>query len=263
MYITRFDDATYRPLAHFEEDVDVTRGSVPGVTLRGDSLSTWKEAVVPFRWRGSNQGHNAVTLGWNRRIAGDDTTRRGASASYAVQLADSLRDAWRIGEGSAFVFALAPTDAKPGPRQPAKDSSAADSAKRPAKPKARPRPRDKSPARDTVPLDLTIEATDAGGRVARVALSAYGVPRRPLETFVYRRAGRDKQRFAQTAELVLQSYAIPLADFARATPGFEPGRVTQLRFLFDRTEAGTILLDNIGIARASRDEVAPGAGGGR
>lgn len=261
MYITRHEDASFRPLANYEEDVDVTRGSAGGVVLRGDSLATWKEAAVPFRWRGSGtQGHNAVTLGWNRRIAGDDTTRRGAAATYAVSLPDSLREAWRVDGGSAFVFSLTPTAATPGPRQPAKDSSRSDSAKGAARGKAPPRPRPKPPAPDTTPIDLSVEATDAAGRVARVALSSYGVPRRPLEIGVYRRRGRDKQRFAQTSELVLQTYAIPFADFARATAGFDPARVTQLRFTFDRTEAGTVVLDNIGIARAA---AMPGAGGGR
>ncbi|MEO6444733.1 MAG: hypothetical protein ABIZ91_15165, partial [Gemmatimonadaceae bacterium] len=47
MYITRFQDHTFRAAADFEEDVDVTSGSVPGVTLAGDSLAVWKEAAVP------------------------------------------------------------------------------------------------------------------------------------------------------------------------------------------------------------------------
>ena len=250
MYITRFEESSFRAAANYEEDVDVTTGSVPGISLQGDSLATWKEAVLPYRWRGSTQGHNAVTIGWNNRLAGDDTTRRGSPASYSITLGDSVRTAWRLDATSAVVFSLAPTDAKPGPRQPAKDSlSSRDSTKQAAaKAKTKP-PRAKgTPPPDSTPFDLSIEAIDASGHVARVALSAYGAPRRPLEAYVYRRAGRDKQRFANVYELVLQTYVIPLADFGRATPGFDPSRLTHVRWRFDRTEAGTVLLDNIGFA---------------
>lgn len=258
MYVTRYEDATFRTLASFDEDVDVTSGAVPGVSLAGDSLATWKEGPIPFRWRGANQGHNAVLLGWNRRIAGADTTARGTPASYTLTLPDSLRVAWGVDEGSALAFALAPTDARPGPRAAPRDTTHQDStAARASRPPAR-RPAPSPERPDSTPLDLTIEAVDADGRAARVALSAYGVPRRPLEVGVYRRAGRDKLRFAATHEIVLQEYLIPLADFARATPGFDPRRLATVRWRFDRTDAGTVWLDNIALARVGGGTAARG-----
>ena len=262
MYITRFEEYTFRAAADFEEDVDVTSGSVAGVTLSGDSLAVWKEAAVPFRSRGSNQGHNAVTLGWNNRLAGDDTTKRGMPASYSLSIGDSLRAAWSIDGASTLLFSLTPTDAKPERRQPAKDTAKrSDSSSKTAARKPKP-PRPQKAEPDSVPVDLHIEAVDADGRVASVELSSYGVVRRPLESYVYRRAGRDKRRFASVYEIVLQTYAIPLADFARAAPGFDPARLTRLRWRFDKTEAGTVLLDNIGVSRLSPAFLAPGDGGG-
>ncbi|MBK8062463.1 MAG: hypothetical protein IPK33_32465 [Gemmatimonadetes bacterium] len=265
MYITRFQDASFRAAATFEEDVDVSRGTVAGITLEGDSLGTWKEATLPFRYRGSNQGHNAVLLGWNNRIAGDDTTRRGRPASYTLSLGDSVRAAWGIDDATTLVFSLAPTKATPGPRAPARDSAASgDSAgKKRAAPKSRSKPPATRAVDDTVPMDLTIEAIDAEGHTARVPLSAYGVPRRPLEIGVYRRAGRDRRRFANPYEIVLQTYTIPLADFARATPGFDARRISSVRWRFDRTVAGTVWLDHIGFARLSPDFNAPSVGGAR
>ncbi len=257
MYITRYDDATFRTLASYDEDVDVNSGAVRGVTLTGDSLATWKEGPIPFRWRGANQGHNAVSLGWNRRIAGPDTTARGVPASYTLSIADSLRTAWRVDAGSALAFALAPTAVRPGPRAAPRDTTARKDSAATRRARTTP-PRPPPPKPDSTPMDLTIEATDADGKTARVALSSYGVPRRPLEVGVYRRAGRDKLRFATTHEIVLQGYLIPLADFARATPGFDPRRLSKVRWLFDRTDAGTIWLDNIALARMGDGAAAPG-----
>lgn len=262
MYITRFQESNFTAVADFEDDIDVTTGG-PGVKLNGDSLSTWKESPVPFRYRGANMAHNAVTLAWNNRIAGDDTTKRGRPAAFELTLGDSVKRAMSLDARSSLVFSLAPLEGKPGPRQPARDTTKkADStakkppAKKPPTPKAVP---------DTTPIDLSVVAVDADGKVARVALSTYGPVRRPLASYVYRRAGRDKLRFATTFEVVLQTYTIPVADFVRATPGFDPSRVTSVRWLFDRTEAGTVLLDNIGFSRMRPEfyTSAPGGGSGR
>jgi dienelactone hydrolase len=261
MYITRFQESGFRGAADFEEDVDVTTGSVGGVSLAGDSLASWKEAVVPFRYRNSNMANNAVWLGWNNRLAGDDTTRMGRPASFAIALGDSVRADWRIDGESALVFSLAPTDAKPGPRQLPRDSTRAraDSARPGARPARRPPPR-KPPGPDTTAFDLSIEVADAAGASARLPLSTYGAVRRPLETYVYRRSGRDKLRFASLHELVLQTYVIPLSDFRRQTPALDVGRIRTVRFLFDRTPAGTIVLDNIGFSRMSPDFLAAAGG---
>jgi hypothetical protein len=247
MYATRFQDSRFKALADFQEDVDVSTGSVPGVRLTADSLGSWKEANIPLRWRNANVGTNAVFLGWNNRIAGDDTTRTGRPASFTVTLTDSVRNAWRIGAGSTLQFSLAPTDAKPSPRKAATDSTKKDSSKAAAK-KPAPKPPARKPAKDTTPVTLTVEAVDTDGDTARVPLERYGVPRRPLEIQVMRRAAREKAAFATTHEVILQTYVIPLGDLARAQPRFDPGKLGSIRFLFDRIVAGTILLDDIGIS---------------
>ena len=256
MYLTRFQESSFQTIADYEDDVDVTTAG-PGATLRGDSLSTWKEAAVPFRSRGSTQAHNAVTLAWNNRVAGDDTTRRAMPANYRLTLGDSLRGALAPGGATSVVFSLAPLDGKPGPRPLPRDTTKKDSVTvRRATPRRPPTPK---ATEDTVPMDLTVELEDDGGRVARLPLSRYGAVRRPLKSFVYRRAGRDQQRFGSTFEIVLQTFVVPLADAVAAAPGFDPARLRHVRWRFDRTEAGTVLLDNIGLARMPADYMAGGA----
>ena len=49
-------------------------------------------------------------------------------------------------------------------------------------------------------------------------------------------------------EYVLQSYVIPVADFARAEPRFDATHVASIRWLFDRTPDGTVILDDVGFS---------------
>jgi len=253
MYLTRFEESGFKSVAGFDEDVDVASGSVSGVTISGDSLSGWKEAPVPVRWRNSDVGTNAVWLGWNNKPAGKDTTKPRSPASYSITISDSLRSAWNVGAGSSVVLSLAPTTATPGPRKTQSDSTKkADSSSTKGKPAAKPaggkKPEPKKPAADTTPPDLSVELVDASGEAARLPLSRFGAVRRPLEITVYRRKGRDKSAFANTHELVLQTYVIPAADFSKASSRFDASRVRTVRLVFDRTQVGQVVLDDIGFS---------------
>jgi dienelactone hydrolase len=247
MYITRFQESGYRGLANYEEDVDVTSGSVAGVTISGDSLATWKEDVVSFRTANSSMLNSAVWLGWNRHVAGPDTTKLGKPASYTITLCDSTAASLHVDARSSLYLSLAPTNDKPGPRQPPRDSTKKDSSA--AKGKSAPKPpAPKKPDKDTAMVDLTVEVVDANNTVARLPLSKFGMPRRPLETHVYRRESREKQAFTNNFEIVLQTYVLPFAEFTRVSPTFAPDKIRSIRLVFDRLAAGTVILDDVGVS---------------
>ncbi len=272
MYITRFQDSDFRPVADFEEDIDVTTGSVAGVTFRGDSLATWKESGLDLRSansaaEGSSQHNNAVTLGWNRnvadvaggvagdgasrdgdgRIARENATRPGPPAAYAMTLPDSLAPAWNLaGDGATLSFLLAPTFDVPRPREPPGDTTGAGAAG--ARPGSGGAKEKTDPEKDRTPIDLTVEVVDRLGNRARVPLGRYGVARKPLTAHVLRRRDREERAFQNPWDLVLQSYTIPLADFRAANPSLDTGALREVRFVFDRTPAGTVVLDEIGFS---------------
>ena len=43
VYLARCGDSATRLAATFDDDLDLTTGSLPGVTLQGDNLTTWRE----------------------------------------------------------------------------------------------------------------------------------------------------------------------------------------------------------------------------
>ncbi|HEY2824132.1 MAG TPA: hypothetical protein VGI83_01160, partial [Gemmatimonadales bacterium] len=248
MYITRFQESGFHALADYHEDVDVTTGSAPGVTIAAESLSTWKEAPVPLRQRNANMGFNAAWLGWNNHIAGDDTTKFGTPASYDVTISDSLRTAWHVTAQGVLELSLAPTKDKPGPRKAPRDTTKKDTTKSKTPAPKKPPPPKPNPEADTLPIDLSIQAIDAAGDTARVDLGRYGAIRRPLEMTVLKRRGQDQENFPTLYELILQTYVIPLADFVAAEPKFDPSRLKTVRILFDRTPQGTVVLSDIGLS---------------
>lgn len=270
MYITQFQESSFRPLVTFEEDIDVTTGTAPGVTIRGDSLATWKEDVLPFRYYREpsdsyTQENQAVWLGWNNRIQGEDTTRTGPPAAYALTLPDSLPRAWSLDSGSTLDLMLTALEATPGPREDPDTTaegegpgSSAGSGKegggggffatllRPLSGLLAGKEGDEEDE-PSPPLRLSVEAVDARGRTGKVLLNDYGPVRRPIEIRIQR---RDDQQYRGDHEIVLQSYSIPLGDFLEASTGtLELERLREVRLVFDGSRAGTVILDQVGFSR--------------
>ena len=250
MYITRFETSSFRPLATFEEDIDITLGTEPGVSLKGDSLETWKEELLQLRSSNRNntsasQENQAVTIGWNNRIVGSDTTRHGPPATYTVKLPEGLPERWRLSEGHTLDFMLGPTNTIPSPRpDPDIVLSKEESGGRDEKETRASNEGDE----DELLIDLSIELEDAAGRIARVTLSDYGAIRRPLDTWILRRADQEKERFTDHWELILQTYSIPLGDFKADNPTLDLEQLITIRFVFDRVHAGEVSIDQIGIS---------------
>ncbi len=276
MYITQFQESSFRPLVTFEEDIDVTTGVAPGIRIRGDSLATWKEDVLPLRSRSgtssSSQENQAVWVGWNNRIAGKDTTRMGPPAAFAVRLPEDLPEEWGVGPGTTLDFLLTALDLIPGPR---KDPDAEKEEEEEAKEEVEQAATDEeteaggdrggsrvgrffsglfsflSPQPDEEeeekpPLRLSVRLVDANGRSGKVLLNRYGPVRRPIEIRIQR---RDDQQYAGNTEMVLQSFSIPMEDFvARSEDGLDLSKLAEIQFLFDETRAGAVVMDEIGFS---------------
>ncbi len=255
MYVTQFQDGTFLPLATFEEDIDVTTGSADGVGLMGDSLSTWRERELALRSRNrantsASQINQAVWLGWNRAVRG--TEELGRPATFTISLPDTLGAAWSLGGGASLQLSLLATDAEPGPREAADDEEGTPVTTPSDTGSVSADGNDGEPTDDAEeiaePINLSIEVVDAKGRSAKVTLSNYGPIRRPLETRILRRADQEEDRFQELYELVLQTFSIPLSDFMRLDPALDLQTLAEIRLVFDLSEAGTVVLDNVGIA---------------
>jgi hypothetical protein len=154
-------------------------------------------------------GDQTVYLGW-------DAKARDATARYTIHLPDQ---ALTLTEESTLVFGLADADEAPTPET--KEESE--------------QPRE--------PIDLTMEVVDAAGETARLPLSHFSFLQPQLE------AQLGKAGFMSpfpASEAVLQHFEFPLADFAAVNPAFAPKDLAEIRLVFDRTEAGVIVLDNVG-----------------
>ncbi|MDE2875059.1 MAG: hypothetical protein OXU69_00750 [Gemmatimonadota bacterium] len=253
MYITRFVDSSFRPLADFEEDIDVTTGSVAGVTLHGTDFSTWREGRLNLRsanraTTSSSQLDQALWLGWNNSYRGSDEVA--PPAVFSFSLPGGLAGEWGVDGETTLEMHVGGLDDEPGPRKKPEEEEGEETAAEGEEEEAAGAAGDEDPEdEEKPPLELTVAAVDADGDTARVGLTGYGALRRPLTIRVLRRRDLEDDRFANPWELILQHFSIPLSDFEGDNPAFDPRGLREVLLVFDRTEKGTVVVDDVGLAR--------------
>ena len=216
--INNYSDSNTRWLANFEEDLDPTTGSSPGITVEAQNLSVWREDFVELK--SATLDTHVVLLGWDDRV-------HAQPASYRINLSDSEP---AITPESSLVFGAsnAAISSLPKSFHPNGISRAEGEEGR-------------------EPLDWSIVLTDAQGAEARLPLSH--------DQLLYPQIKNYTRRFGAissvpSSELVMRRYRFRLKDFVAVNPRLDPKRLRRIRFDFDRTPRGVIALDDVGLAGA-------------
>jgi hypothetical protein len=193
---------------------------MPGGAIAAENLADWHEQLVSLK--SGHQATRAVFLGWNRK------EWAGVTPQYEIRLPDSVMTS----ATTQLVFDLADAKVDPSPRDPDRKPGAAerDSAKAQA-------------GKPPQPIDFTVEVVDGDGHSARLPLSAVRAVQPQLEARLVKLAFLNGD---PSSEAVFQSYGFPLGAFK----GIDPVRVRRVRFLFDRTPKGVVVVDQM----ALRDE---------
>jgi dienelactone hydrolase len=239
MYITRFQEQSFKPLATFEEDIDVTTGTAVGVHLKGNGLAVWKEQIMPLRSRNrattsASQVNQSVWLGWDNEDSELDASEN--PASFSISLPDTLGNSWDLTGDAHLQMALTPTLDEAKSKAGDSDNSGGSQAT------------GRAMGKEEDPLDVTVEVRDALGRSATLILSDYGVIRPPLQMDILRRRDIEKRDYEQNYEFVLQTFSIPLSDFIEQNSELEIRRLSAIRLVFDATIKGSVIVDDIGIS---------------
>jgi len=205
-FVNRYEDPGFVPIATFDEDADVTTISLPGGSAAGRWLTRWRETQLRFR-SGKDQQTGAVEIGWSQ-----------PRAAYTLDIPDGVAEQIGVSAQSALVFEIA--ESKSSQRLAGKSVA--------------------------TPADLTVVLTDGNGVSAAVALADHGFVPLPIRSQMTKWSAWEKKRFKRDSEPILQSVRVPLTAFEDHEPTFEPSRITQVRFVFNRSPFGAVILDNVG-----------------
>lgn len=232
LYFNRYQDASYEPLAAFNEDADITTTTARGGTIAGDNLSVWSEGKIP--WRSEDRGYNGVFLGWNRADGA-------AAATYSLTLPAGAAAKWHLGPDSTLELSVAPMDEDvdlPGKK--------ADEEKK----KKNKEEKDKSKKKERESPDFTIELVASDGATASAPVSQFVVIPPPFREKFTKVEKIDEAGYEKDWETIFQTVRAPLAAFHSADGSrlFDPAKLSLVRLKFDRTPMYKICVSGIGFA---------------
>jgi dienelactone hydrolase len=231
LYVDRYQDASYVPLASFNEDADLTTTTAPGGSIAGENLSVWHEGRIP--WRQGDRNYNGVFLGWDR-------AKGAPAATYTLTLPADAAAKWQLSEGSTIELSVA-----------AMDEDAPLHGKKKDEEENKKEEKDKSKKKKRESPDFTIELLTSDGATASVPVSKFIALPPPFKERFTKLAILDEKGYEKDWEPVFQTVRVPLADF-RAAEGakkIEPGKLSAVRLKFDRTEMSVICISGIGFAK--------------
>jgi dienelactone hydrolase len=267
IYLNQFDDASFVPLASFDEDFDVSTTSIENGQVTANNLSVWREQEVKLKW--GNKGTRAAVIGWHSEDL--DTEQIAAKTEQASFQIEFPHDQALTDINSMLVFALAESTENSKPKASGKwinENADNSGAKNDA---------DESEANNTdsynqdnseathdnngtenkkeqqddedepqQPIDFTIEIEDAMGQKSLFALSQFSALQREIKVNVWK---AQVIIGSSASETVFQTFSYPLAAIKKANPQFDVNNIKRIQFKFDKSQQGVFMLDNIGFMR--------------
>lgn len=263
VYLNRFDQSDMQYICRFSEDMDITTTSLPGGYIESDNLTVWREQMVKLKW--NDKETRAVFVGWNNEV--NDSLL----ACYSVNFTEKSLD---ISENSSLFFSLADTNENSNPQSDEEaDDNGADSV--PEIPGADLKDRDVNQKNQSnegnqvndnntgdsgsedeeddekpEPIDFSIELADSSGETIRFSLNDHAFLQPRLEVKLH------KLGFMKTnpgSEHLYHFFYFPLRRFTTLNDKFSPEEIIRITFIFDKTEDGVIILDNLGFMPSGPD----------
>lgn len=219
-FINRFSGSSERVIANFEEDIDPTTLTRPGGRIETANLSRWYETGNQLK-RDELDTHAAV-VAWDKEFS-EETAR------IDFRLPTPMDGDLLVASISAADVATLPI----GWDEP--ENETADAV-----------PEDNAEHEDDTPLDWTVEMTDENGHRASLPLSHDAVLY-PLINAIPRRARF--LEFEEPTEILFRRFELPLTAFVGKNREFDATSVRQISFVFDRSERGAIIIDDIASAK--------------
>lgn len=224
-YLTSFQPSNFHTIADFEEDLDVTTAK-DDTKIQTSHLALWKEQNLPTRDKGS-QENNAVILGW------DAETSASSSDMGVYELMLSANDASAFTTNSTLQFTLGAGNHE------WLDINLTEAQKEAKKDEDK---------REVPQLDFTIQLTDASGHTSAMKINEIKGITKPLKTRFTKFKFLDKDMIGEDWEVQLQTYHLPMQRFITANPEFAAKDVASIKFIFDQTDYGVVVIDEIGVS---------------
>ena len=255
IYLNQFEDSNLEVIANFDEDFDVTSSTKKAGKIHTENLSVWREQEIKLKWQ--KKGSRALFIGWNYDLENEKDSLKivpdSLVASYRIQNHSPIG----IDASSVLVFSMAESKESATPKTGGKwainnnkndknnntesnnvnanknkDGDIIDSEEEEDTPKE--------------PIDFTIQLTNSLGQNISFPLSKFAPLQRTLEVMILKKgfAKDDKE-----SENIFQTFYFPMKQIQKINPNVKLFDIKELKFIFNNTQSGVVIIDNIGFTK--------------
>ena len=242
IYLNRFDHSDMDYICQYNEDIDLTTTTREGGTIDAENLTVWREQMVKIKW--GDKDTRAAYIGWNSN-ENDSLTAR-----YSITIPEGF---FNPTKHRALFFSLADANenSNPFPKEKEKGNDSIPDVsilnnenvevKNAIEEKKSIDKEKKNGVREAI--DFTIEIEDENGETLKFKLSDFSFLQPQLE------AKLAKIGFLTStpgSESLYQFYNFKLDRFVGLNEQFQLDKISKISLIFDQTEEGVIILDNLG-----------------
>ncbi|GAB1444571.1 hypothetical protein MASR2M41_01810 [Flammeovirgaceae bacterium] len=210
--INAYKDSNTKSLITYEEDIDVTTGTMAGATITAENLKVWREATLKYRDK-DTQANNAVILGWEK-----DSTF--SAASYHISFKSSIS----LNSTASLFFSMAQGDInelKTGEKKNENDSN------------------------DPQELNFQIQIIDSLGHDAIMDINDIKKLTPRLKVQYTKIKSLSEEDYGDAWEPTLETFELPLSRFKITDVQLD--HLKSININFNKTEKGVLILDEIGL----------------
>lgn len=235
VYMNRFEDSNFTIISNYEEDIDITTSSIEGTQCRARGMYFWREKAIKLRDNAETY-NSAVYLQWrNARMKGSD---KGREVSYSITLPENVSKKNNLDINSNLVFSAGDTgkeffddnkdDKKWFEFWKSKNNT--------------------KPDKDLNIIDFSLQITDNKDNSSEVCINDFA----SISSAVKVKFTKFKwleEGYSKKIEPNFQTVIIPIRAFIEENPKLDYKNIHEIKFVFNRSENGEIMLDDIGFIR--------------
>ncbi|REG83590.1 poly(ethylene terephthalate) hydrolase family protein [Algoriphagus antarcticus] len=261
IYLSQFEDSNLKTIANFDEDFDVSTTSTDSGSIQSDNLSVWRESEIQLKW--GKKGSRAAYLGWNYELEDSlkdekaiDFVSDSLIASYSLNFDTT---AFQLDSASVLMFSMAESTEGSNPKSSGKwinepnknnkeenvETDKANSTEETLNSKKK-KEDESEEKKAEKPLDFTIHLVDSAGQSIEFLLSEFSPLQRQISVTIWK---SDFIIGDSQSETVFQTFSFNLGKLAKQNSSFQPTQIKTIKFVFDQSPSGVVVVDNIGFGR--------------
>lgn len=245
IYLNQYQSSDWQVLVDFEEDLDLTTTSSMGQIV-AENLTVWKEQIVGMKW--GNRGTRAAYIGWDSLAYEADTASFKILFNEPVNSSETSSLTFELSEAKGSTYPDKKRDEKKKKKEEGEveeeDSNNAIEEGEGNNEQDKEEENDEEEEKKAPePLDFTIQLTDSNDSTVSFKLSDYSYLQRQLSVDVIKNT---ELQSTKRSEAVYNTFFIDLGKLSSET-GFNQYAITSMKFVFDQSNKGLIILDKIAV----------------